>query len=108
MSFFYMYLAKCYRAITMNSNLHSSGVDTSFCSSLYANLLKSKYLLLLLLFLFTFQPSTVPGHGLPLKNVRTPLLLLYSSTNKKYRVYVELPFELIWMNEGDNANHHWN
>ena len=29
---------------------------TSFCSSLYANLLKSKYLLLLLLFLFTFQP----------------------------------------------------
>lgn len=36
----------------MNSNLHSSGVDTSFCSLLYTNLLKRKYLLLSLL-LFT-------------------------------------------------------
>lgn len=25
--------------------------------------------------------------------------------NKKYRVYVELPFELIWTNEEENANH---
>ena len=40
----------------MNSNLHSSGVDTSFCSLLYANLLKSKYLLLLLLLLL-FTPN---------------------------------------------------
>lgn len=92
MSFFYVYLANCYRAITMNSNLHSSGVDTSFCSLLYASLLKSKHLLLLLLFLFTFQPWTVPGHGLPLKNVRTPLLLLYSSYKQEVQSVCWVPF----------------
>jgi len=41
----------------MNSNLHSSGVDTSFCSLLYANLLKSKYLFLLLLFTSNLEQS---------------------------------------------------
>ena len=50
----------------MNSNLHSSGVDTSFCTLLYANLLKSKYLLLLLL-LFTSNLEQSLAMAFPLR-----------------------------------------
>ena len=55
----------------MNSNLHSSGVDTSFCTLLYANLLKSKYLLLLLL-LFTSNLEQSLAMAFPLRMSEHP------------------------------------